>query len=257
MSGQADAVPGTLTHAVVIRKVWHDALMSELTILYRDEHYIAVDKPAGLLVHRTRISEDSRFALQQLRDQIGRRVYPVHRLDRPTSGVLVFGLDSDAARRLVQLFEQRQVQKRYLAVVRGYTEASALIDYPLREEPHKPAQAAVTGYRRLATVELPIAVGRYATARYSLLEVRPATGRMHQIRKHMKHIFHPIVGDTTHGDGRHNRLFREQFGIYRLLLMATGLAFRHPYSGADLSISAAPDGELAGLFERLGFATAA
>ncbi|MCW8904143.1 pseudouridine synthase, partial [Sedimenticola sp.] len=165
--------------------------MSELTILYRDEHYIAVDKPAGLLVHRTRISEDTRFVLQTLRDQIGRRVYPVHRLDRPTSGVLVFGLDSDAARRLVQLFEQRQVRKRYLAVVRGYTAESDVIDYPLREEGHKAPQAAVTGYRRLATVELPIAVGRYASARYSLLEVRPETGRMHQIRKHMKHIFHP------------------------------------------------------------------
>jgi len=236
-----------------IRKVWHDAPMSELTILYRDEHYIAVDKPAGLLVHRTRISEDSRFLLQQLRDQIGRRVYPVHRLDRPTSGVLIFGLDSDAARRLVQLFEQRQVQKRYLAVVRGYTAESDVIDYPLREEAHKAPQAAVTGYRRLATVELPIAVGRYASARYSLLEVRPETGRMHQIRKHMKHIFHPIVGDTTHGDGRHNQLFRDRFGICRLLLMAAELNFVHPYSGVALSVGTRPDTELAGLFERLGF----
>ena len=237
----------------MIRKVWHDAPMSELAILYRDEHYIAVDKPAGLLVHRTRISEDSRFLLQQLRDQIGRWVYPVHRLDRPTSGVLIFGLDPDAARRLVRLFEQRQVQKRYLAVVRGYAAAADVIDYPLREEAHKAAQPAVTGYRRLAAVELPMAVGRYATARYSLLEVRPETGRMHQIRKHMKHIFHPVVGDTTHGDGRHNQLFRERFGIYRLLLMAAELNLVHPYSGVALSISARPDAELAGLFERLGF----
>lgn len=228
--------------------------MKPLTLLYRDAHYIAVDKPAGLLVHRTRISEDNRFLLQQLRDQIGRRVYPVHRLDRPTSGVLVFGLDSEAARRLVQQFEQRQVQKRYLAVVRGYAAESALIDYPLREEAHKAPQPAVTRYRRLATVELPVAVGRYATARYSLLEVRPETGRMHQIRKHMKHIFHPVVGDTTHGDGRHNRLFRERFGVYRLLLMATELGFVHPYSGAALTISAQPDPQLAELFERLGFA---
>lgn len=247
-------VSGTLPQAVAVRKVWHDAPMSELTVLYRDEHYIAVDKPAGLLVHRTRISEDNRFVLQQLRDQIGRRVYPVHRLDRPTSGVLVFGLDSEAARQLVRLFEQRRVRKRYLAVVRGYADESARIDYPLQEEAGKAAQQAVTGYRRLATVELPFAVGRYASARYSLLEVRPETGRMHQIRKHMKHIFHPIVGDTTHGDGRHNRLFRERFGIGRLLLMAVELGFVHPYSGAELSIGARPDGEMAGLFELLGWA---
>lgn len=244
---------GTLTHAVPLRKVWHDAPMSELKILYRDEHYIAVDKPAGLLVHRTRISEDSRFVLQTLRDQIGRRVYPVHRLDRPTSGVLVFGLDSEAARRLVGLFERRQVEKRYLAVVRGYAAESACIDYALQEETGKAPQAAVTAYRRLATVELPIAVGRYATARYSLLAVRPETGRMHQIRKHMKHIFHPIVGDTTHGDGRHNQLFRERFGIRRLLLTASELRFVHPFSGVPLSIGAGLDGEMVRLFECLGW----
>ncbi|WP_428608803.1 pseudouridine synthase [Sedimenticola sp.] len=229
--------------------------MQELAILYRDEHYIAVDKPAGLLVHRTRISEDRRFLLQQLRDQIGQRVYPVHRLDRPTSGLLVFALDSDAARRLVQRFEQRQVEKRYLAVVRGYAADAARIDYPLQEEAGKSLQQAVTDYRRLAAVELPLAVGRYATARYSLLEVQPQTGRMHQIRKHMKHIFHPIVGDTTHGDGKHNHLFREQFGIRRLLLMATNLRFVHPYSGVPLSIEAPPDEEMVGLFARLGWAS--
>ncbi|MCW8889534.1 MAG: pseudouridine synthase [Sedimenticola sp.] len=227
--------------------------MGELTIIYQDEHYIAVDKPAGMLVHRTRISEDTRFVLQQLRDQIGQRVYPVHRLDRPTSGVLVFGLDSDAARRLVGLFEQRLVTKRYLAVVRGYTDEAARIDYPLQEEAGRPHQDAVTEYRRLATVELPYGVGRYATARYSLLEVRPETGRMHQIRKHMKHIFHPIVGDTTHGDGKHNQLFRDELGVYRLLLMATDLAFDHPYTGKPLTLRALPDGEMCQLFERLGW----
>ncbi len=227
--------------------------MGELKIIYQDEHYVAVDKPAGMLVHRTRISEDTQFVLQRLRDQIGRRVYPVHRLDRPTSGVLVFGLDSDAARRLVGLFEQRLVTKRYLAVVRGYISEAARIDYPLQEEAGRAHQQAVTEYRRLATVELPFPVGRYATARYSLVEVLPETGRMHQIRKHMKHIFHPIVGDTTHGDGKHNQLFRDEYGVYRLLLMATDLGFVHPYSGTQLSLRAQPDGELTQLFERFGW----
>jgi tRNA pseudouridine65 synthase len=227
--------------------------MGELKIIYQDDHYVAIDKPAGRLVHRTRISEDTQFVLQQLRDQIGRRVYPVHRLDRPTSGVLVFGLDSDAARRLVGLFEQRLVTKRYLAVVRGFIRESDRIDYPLQEEEGRPLQEAVTGYRRLATVELPFAVGRYITARYSLVEVMPETGRMHQIRKHMKHIFHPIVGDTTHGDGKHNQLFRDQFGVYRLLLMASDLGFIHPYTGALLSLQSRPDNEITQLFDRLGW----
>src|SRR5574340_392910 len=135
--------------------------MTPLNILYRDERYIAIDKPAGMLVHRTRIAEEGEYALQRLRDQIGQHVFPVHRLDRPTSGVLLFALDAEAARHMAPLFENHAIDKHYLAVVRGYTEESGLIDYPLQEEPHKPYQEAVTSYRRLATVELDIAVGRY------------------------------------------------------------------------------------------------
>lgn len=189
-----------------------------------------------------------------LRDQIGQWVYPIHRLDRPTSGVLIFGLSSDAARLLAQEFEQREVTKRYLAVVRGYTEESGVIDYPLQEEKWTEPQPAVTAYRKLAQVELPHPVGRYQTARYSLLEVEPKTGRMHQIRKHMKHIFHPIVGDTTHGDGKHNQLFRDQFDINRLLLVATELEFQHPYTQEKLTIRAEPEPEMVCLFEKLGWA---
>ncbi len=224
-----------------------------LPILYRDDHFIAIHKPPGLLVHRTRISEDSRFVLQLLRDQIGQWVYPVHRLDRPTSGVLILGLSSDTARLLTQEFEKRQVEKRYLALVRGHTAEQETIDYPLREEQWKEPQEAVTHYRKLAQVELPYPVGRYETARYSLLEITPQTGRMHQIRKHMKHIFHPIVGDTTHGDGKHNQLFRDQFHIQRLLLIATGLRFRHPYTEQEMKIETAPEPDLLALFDLFGW----
>ncbi len=227
--------------------------MHELPILYQDDNYIAIHKPLGLLVHRTRISEDKRFVLQMLRNQIGQWVYPVHRLDRPTSGVLIFGLNSDAARLLAQEFEQRQVEKRYLAVVRGYTEEGGVIDYQLQEETWTERQPAVTAYRKLAQVELPHPVGRYQTARYSLLEVRPQTGRMHQIRKHMKHIFHPIVGDTTHGDGKQNKLFLELFDVRRLLLVATELEFQHPYTSEKLTIKTVPEPELLDLFEKLGW----
>jgi len=227
--------------------------MCKLHILHQDENYIAIHKPPGLLVHRTRISEDKRFVLQMLRNQIGQWVYPIHRLDRPTSGVLIFGLNSDAARMLAQEFEQRRVEKRYLAIVRGYTEEGGVIDYPLQEETWTERQSAVTAYRKLSQVELPYPVGRYQTSRYSLLEIQPQTGRMHQIRKHMKHIFHPIVGDTTHGDGKHNQLFREQFNISRLLLVATELGFQHPYTKEQLTIKTRPEAEAMELFEKMGW----
>jgi tRNA pseudouridine65 synthase len=224
-----------------------------LSILYRDDHLIAVDKPPGLLVHRTRIAEGDAFALQVLRDQIGRRVYPVHRLDRPVSGVLCFAMTTEAARALCAVFESRQVDKAYLAVVRGHLALEGTIDYPLREEVHREPQPAVTRWRRLATTEVAAPVGRYPSARYSLIEACPETGRLHQIRKHLAHLSHPIVGDTTHGDGRHNRLFRERFGVARLLLLAHRLRFAHPFTGAEVLIRAPLPAEVARLFERLGW----
>lgn len=224
-----------------------------LPILYQDEHFVAVYKPPGMLVHRTRLSDGKVFALQTLRDQLDRHVFPIHRLDRPTAGVLLFALSAEAAARAVEVFTGRQVEKRYLAVVRGHAASSASIDHPLQESPEHPLQQAVSHYRRLATVRLDLAIGRYPEARYSLLEVMPQTGRMHQIRKHMKHVFHPIVGDTTHGEGRHNRLFRDHFDCPRLLLAALGLRLPHPYTGDTLDIRAEPDAELTRLFVRLGW----
>lgn len=224
-----------------------------LPVLYRDEHFVAIDKPAGLQVHRSRISDASAFALQQLRDQIGQRVYPVHRLDRPTSGVLIFALSPGAARDLGAQFAAHTAVRRYLAITRGYTEPEGTIDYSLREDASRPLQEAVTHYRRLATIELPIAVGRYSTARYSLVEATLETGRTHQIRKHFAHIFHPLIGDTTYGEGRHNRLFREHFDSHSLLLFAQRLEITHPYSREALSIEAALPNEWSGLFARFGW----
>ncbi len=225
-----------------------------LTILYRDEDYVAVDKPSGLQVHRSWISEENeQFLLQRLRDQIGQRVYTVHRLDRPTSGVIIFGLSSEAAREMCGVFERREVEKRYLAVVRGYTNESGHIDYPLREDPDKPLQEAITDYRTLATVELPIPIGRYNTARYSLVEITPLTGRSRQIRKHFHHIFHPLIGDTSHGEGRHNRLFRERYDVHRLLLHAWKLQLTHPINGEALIITAPMPEEFERLMEKFGW----
>jgi tRNA pseudouridine65 synthase len=189
-------------------------------------------------VHRTRIAEEQRqFALQILRNQLGRHVYPLHRLDRPTSGVLLFGKHPAIVQPVMAAFENREVQKIYLAIVRGYIPENEVIDYALKTERGE-AQSAVTEYTRLGTVELPIPVGRYATARYSLAEARPLTGRMHQIRKHFAHICHYIIGDKRHGDWRHNKMFAEQLNSPYLLLHARRLTFRHPLTQELIRIEA-------------------
>ncbi len=225
-----------------------------LPILYRDEHLVAVDKPPGLLVHRTAIASDGVFALQLLRDQLRRKVYPVHRLDRPTSGVLVFALSSEVASRLVDQFASRQIVKTYLAVTRGFIEPEGTLDYPLRENRDAPKQEAVTAYRRLSTVELDTPIPPHATARYSLVEARPRTGRMHQVRKHLKHLSHPIIGDTAYGDSRHNRFFRDRLGIRRLLLLARRIRLTHPVMGEPLAIEAPLPADMRGVFDLFGWA---
>ena len=223
-----------------------------LKLLYQDEHYIAVYKPSGLLVHRSMIDRDeTQFALQMARDLIGQRVYPVHRLDKPTSGVLLFALNSQAANRLMTQFADGEIDKEYLAVVRGYTEENGIIDYALVEErdriadamanPDPEPQNAITHYSRLAVVEFDHPVGRYSTARFSLVRVSPKTGRRHQIRRHLRHIFHPVLCDTTHGDGRQNRFFRDHLGADRLMLSATCVSFVHPYSKQRTTVYALPD----------------
>lgn len=215
-----------------------------LDILYQDDDLIVIDKPSGLLVHRSPIDRhETRFVIQTLRDQIGQRVYAVHRLDKPTSGVLVLALDPETQQQLSQQFEDRQTEKTYQAICRGYTDDTGVIDYPLPvmqdfkdQTVSETRQDAITAYRTLAKVELPYPCGRYASSRYSLVELKPSTGRKHQLRRHMKHIFHPIVGDSTHGDNKHNQLFREHFANDRLLLKATRLAIQHPKTGKRLEI---------------------
>lgn len=212
-----------------------------ISILHEDEHLIAVHKPCGLLVHRTRISEDTVFALQLLRRQLGYRVYPAHRLDRATSGLLLFGKSREAAARLGELFRERRVQKQYEAVIRGYVEKDGEIDYPLKHERSGAPQESRTRYRRLAQVEQSFAVSRYPTSRYSRVLIEPLTGRRHQIRRHFAHLRHPIIGDRRHGDCKHNKFFRKELGITRMLLHAKSLQFIHPFSEKEITLEAPLD----------------
>jgi tRNA pseudouridine65 synthase len=235
-----------------------------LEVLYRDDALVAVAKPSGLLVHRTTLDPREHVnAVRLLRDQLGRYVYPAHRLDRGTSGVLVFALDPAVLPALTAAFEDRDVAKTYLGVVRGWPPAHGTIDAALERivddydaRPaalDAPAQPAETSHRTLATVELPVRVDRYPTSRYALLELQPRTGRRHQLRRHLRHAGHPLVGDTTYGQGRHNRLFRERYGCRRLLLAAVELRLSHPVSGAPLLLHAPLAPEFASVLAALGW----
>ena len=216
-------------------------------ILYQDDTLLVLNKPAGVPVHGSRMLEGRPATLTGMaRDLAGRVVHAVHRLDRPVSGAILFAFDREALAALSGAFEHRQVEKRYLAVARGWVEERGVIDHPLlppRDERRGGEQPrdAVTRYERLDCAELPFAVPPYPAARYSLVSLWPDTGRRHQLRRHMKHISHHLVGDTTYGKGEHNRLFRERFGCDRLLLHSRFLCFRHPVSGLELKLSAPLD----------------
>jgi len=234
---------------------------THIAILYRDEHLVAVHKPSGLVVHPTDLARAEKISLMGLvRRMMRQRVWPIHRLDRPTSGIVLFALNREAARLLGGQLQNREVGKRYLAVVRGFP-SDQLINYPLKERPLyrndqvcSEPQAATTGVRCLDQVELPEAVGRYPTSRYALVELLPTTGRRHQLRRHMKHIFHPIIGDTTYGDSAHNRFFRSRFDCDRLLLAAVELTIRHPATGQSLTLQAPPEASFCTVLSQLGFA---
>jgi tRNA pseudouridine65 synthase len=224
-----------------------------LEILYQDDHLIAINKPHGLLVHRSSIAADAEeFALQLLRDQIGKKVNPAHRIDRKTGGVLLFAFDKPTEIAMQQQFMENQVKKKYLAILRGYTPDAEEIDYALRKE-NGTLQEAFTRYVTLKRTELEVAFGQHPTSRYSLVEAMPETGRMHQLRKHFAHIFHPIIGDRTHGCNKQNKLFKETWNLDSMMLHASQLSFKHPVTSEQITINAALQPEFLRIMHIMGW----
>lgn len=210
----------------------------ELEIVYQDEYFAAINKPHGLLVHKTKLALDAAiFALQLLRNQLGQKVSPCHRIDRKTSGVLLFALDDEADRHMKALFANGATHKTYLTIVRGFTESEGVIDYALKKE-NGNSQEAITKYKTLQQTEIDLPQGKHPTSRYSLVEAYPKTGRMHQIRKHFAHIHHPIIGDRPHGCNKQNKLFKEKWGMDSMMLHANRLAFVHPITQKEVVIQA-------------------
>ena len=255
-----------------------------LQIIYQDEHLVAVHKPAGLLVHRSNVDHhETRFLLQELRDQIGRHLYPVHRLDKPTSGLILFALSSEVAALLQADMQENRTSKEYLLVCRGHCPESGRIDHPLKpiddfknkqqkkrfavdklriaqglapEHPiaaPKPAQSAITEFERLATAEIDVQLERYPQSRYSLVLAKLITGRKHQIRRHFKHLSHPLIGCPKYGKSKHNHYFAETLHAPRLLLHSYRMRLAHPVSGQALELIAEPEGSFANLLSHFGW----
>ncbi len=219
-------------------KKWQFCRMNEiiLPIIYQDENLVAINKPHNLLVHRSPIAaEESVFALQILRDQLGCWVSPCHRIDRKTSGILLFALSKEVDKLVKKQFEEHTVQKKYLALVRGYLPDVGMTDRPLAKE-NGELQDAITHYRCLQKVELDIEVSKYPKSRYSLAEIMPETGRMHQIRRHFAQMRHYLIGDKTHGECKHNKMFEQRFGLNTMLLHASELTFIHPFTNEKIEL---------------------
>ena len=210
-------------------------------LLYRDEVMVVVNKPSGLAVHRGWAADDS-YALDQVRDLVGQYVYPVHRLDKPTSGALVFALDKVSAHALQRAFEERRVIKRYLGLVRGVPPVKIEVDRTLAKAPNGVEQAALTRFERRAILK----------RRYSWVEAQPVTGRSHQIRRHLRHLRCPLIGDVKYGDGRQNRHFRSEHDFHRLALHAVEITLPHPRSEASLCVHAPLSSDLQRLVSSLG-----
>jgi tRNA pseudouridine65 synthase len=217
--------------------------MAMLDIIFEDAWIIAINKPHGLLVHRSSLARDvSEFALQQVRDHIGAHVFPFHRLDRKTSGVLIFAKTKEVAHAMQTTFACSSTTKEYLALVRGFFPTTYQLDHPLTNEKGV-KQSAQTDFRCLQHYELALPFGKFPTSRYSFIAAYPKTGRMHQIRKHLNHLRFPIIGDRPHGCNKQNRLFKSEWNMTTMMLHARSVAFIHPMTGQSVTVNASMSDE--------------
>ena len=250
-----------MTKAVTISM--QDMLLGvKIPVIYQDEYLVVVSKPAGLLVHRTALDRhENEFLLQRLRQQLGVHLFPVHRLDKPTSGLIIFALSSTMAHALQIQIQEHSLEKIYWLVCRGFTATKGEVDHPLGLTPDDKRKGkggaadqpkdALTAYRLLQHYSIPHCVEKYPTTRYSLVEVSPATGRKHQIRRHFKHLSHPIIGDPKYGKSIHNRYIAELTGVSRLMLHAQCLRFTHPHTQQPVVCSVEPDNDFTSVLQKL------
>lgn len=222
-----------------------------LEIIFEDDDIVVINKPHGLLVHRSPIARNTdEFAVQILRDQLNEYVYPIHRLDRKTSGLLLFSKKKELIPELQRLFSERKVKKTYRAILRGYTEDQGTIDYALTNDKGK-EQNAITHYKTLKRTEIDVPFGKHNTSRYSLVEAYPETGRMHQLRKHFAHILHPIIGDRPHGCNKQNKLFLEKWNMGTMMLHAKKLEFKNPLNHTPIKLEAEESSEFKRMLQTL------
>ena len=212
-----------------------------IELLFVDAHVVVANKPSGLLVHRG-LDDDDDVAMFRVRNAVGQHVHPLHRLDRGTSGALLFARSREVAATMSRAFEEGRVDKRYLALVRGTPPESGTIDYAIPKDDGGPRVAAVTRFRRIA---------RSTVDRCSLVVAMPETGRLHQVRRHLRHIDHPLVGDVRHGSGEINRRYRAEYALHRLALHASFVAFEHPVTAERVEVTAPVPEDLAGPLARL------
>ncbi len=230
--------------------------MNLVITLFEDSSLVVVSKPSGVLVHPMeqglspqKVNEETCLSL--VRNHCGQHVFPVHRLDRATSGALIFAKSAGAAQSLCNQFERGAVSKKYVALVRGWMPASLNVDHPIWNEIRTERRPAQTLFSCLNAFELNTPSAKHSTSRYSLVQCQPLTGRYHQIRQHLKHLHHPIIGDTAHGDSFHNRFFRTQFHFHRLFLHAQEISFEHPLSQQLTTVQAPLPPELENLLSEL------
>lgn len=212
-----------------------------IDLLYVDPYVVVADKPSGIIVHRGWDNDDD-VAMFRVRDLIGQQVHPIHRLDRGTSGALLFARTKEAAAALCKSFEEGRVDKTYFALVRGEPPAEGIVDYAIPKSEDGPRVPARTRYRLLR---------RSSVDRCSLVEATPETGRLHQVRRHLRHLNHPLVGDVRYGSGAINRHYRATYGLHRLALHARSLGFDHPETGERIRVYAPVPPDLGDALARL------